>query len=109
MIKNDMQGMAIDVGDLVLYVAAGAGSNLPPMKFGVVKALTPAGITVQETDGGGTPKQRVKHRRVGTGRFRTDFYNEQVEIMESVEDGYEDVRPENIRFYKDRFFIVRKV
>lgn len=103
--QKDIQDRPIDVGDIVVYTASGAGRNLPPLKFGEVVALTKAGVTVIELNKDFSRKQVEDYYMRGTGIVYGNGY----EQKERVVTGQKDATPVNIRSYGDRFYIVRKI
>lgn len=102
----DMLDRPIQVGDIVLYTAPGLREKLPPLTFGKVVKLTKAGVTVQRLEKDYTPVQKDDGYMRGTGRFWTSSYSGQQEIQEFVKTGKIDADPVNIRYYKDRFYIM---
>lgn len=100
---TDLTGRFIALGDVVLYTAPGAGRNLPPLRAGRVLKMTKHSITVQRLK---SDLRSEKMRDVGYYRETGEAYKWGGMKKEFVKTGEEPKEPENVKFYKDRFYIL---
>lgn len=108
MVLKDMQNIEIEVGDIVLFTEPGAGRNLPGLAFGLVVNLTKAGVTVKYLDKNFRPVVYEQGQYVSNGVMRDDRYGLYKNDKTWTKTGEIEKSPDNVRWYKDRFYIVRK-